>query len=159
MLSATLGNSETVMTAGVETNVEQSANAVNRTLGNSESGIAAGISATGSEQTAEGINRTLASDENGITAGLGARNCGLSAYEIWLQAGNSGTEEDFLASLVGPPGSGVGEAYEIGTGLKVEDNVLSVDSATDFNGDNTRPVEAAFMQEQIGNIELLLKTI
>lgn len=49
--------------------------------------------------------------------------------------------------------------YEIGTGLKVEDNVLSVDSAKDFEGDNTRPVEAAFMQEQIGNIEILLKTI
>lgn len=29
---------------------------------------------------------------------------GLSAYEIWLAAGNVGTEADFLASLVGPPG-------------------------------------------------------
>jgi hypothetical protein len=26
---------------------------------------------------------------------------GLSAYQIWLQAGNTGTEEDFLASLKG----------------------------------------------------------
>lgn len=34
---------------------------------------------------------------------------GLSAYEIWLQEGNVGTEQDFLDSLVGPqgpPGSG-----------------------------------------------------
>ena len=30
---------------------------------------------------------------------------GLSAYEIWLAAGNSGTETDFLASLVGPQGA------------------------------------------------------
>ena len=29
---------------------------------------------------------------------------GKSAYQIWLDAGNSGTEEDFLASLVGPAG-------------------------------------------------------
>lgn len=29
---------------------------------------------------------------------------GLSAYEIWINSGNSGTEEDFLDSLVGPPG-------------------------------------------------------
>lgn len=29
---------------------------------------------------------------------------GLSAYEIWLNAGNEGTEEDFLASLIGEKG-------------------------------------------------------
>lgn len=87
---------------------------------------------------------------------------GLSAYEVWLSLGNTGTEEDFIASLKGEPGA-AGDStvngFEIGVGLKMEDNILSVDSATDFDGDNTRPVEAAFMQEQIGNIELLLKTI
>ena len=30
---------------------------------------------------------------------------GLSAYEIWLNNGNSGSESDFLASLVGPAGA------------------------------------------------------
>ncbi|MFE7485440.1 glycerophosphodiester phosphodiesterase [Streptomyces sp. NPDC057552] len=29
---------------------------------------------------------------------------GASAYDAWLAAGNTGTEEEFLASLVGPPG-------------------------------------------------------
>ena len=29
---------------------------------------------------------------------------GLSAYEIWLEEGNNGTKQDFLDSLVGPPG-------------------------------------------------------
>ncbi|WP_432077856.1 glycerophosphodiester phosphodiesterase [Streptomyces sp. YPW6] len=29
---------------------------------------------------------------------------GESAYDAWLRAGNDGTEEEFLASLVGPPG-------------------------------------------------------
>ncbi len=30
---------------------------------------------------------------------------GLSAYQLWLNAGNTGTEADFLASLVGAPGN------------------------------------------------------
>ena len=49
--------------------------------------------------------------------------------------------------------------YEIGVGLKMKDSVLSVDSAQDFNGDNTRPVEAAFVQTMIGNVEYILQTI
>lgn len=48
---------------------------------------------------------------------------------------------------------------ELGVGLKITERKLCVDSAQDFEGDNTRPVEAAFMQTQIGNIEELLKTI
>lgn len=51
------------------------------------------------------------------------------------------------------------EYDELGVGLKITDRKLCVDSAQDFEGDNTRPVEAAFMQLQIGNIEALLKTI
>lgn len=38
---------------------------------------------------------------------------GASAYEIWLEEGHSGTEEDFLASLVGPTGP-VGPRGETG---------------------------------------------
>jgi len=34
---------------------------------------------------------------------------GLSAYEIWIQEGNTGTEQDFLDSLVGPAGPSGGE--------------------------------------------------
>lgn len=37
------------------------------------------------------------------TAVIGPK--GLSAYEQWLSEGNDGTEDDFLASLIGPPGS------------------------------------------------------
>ena len=29
---------------------------------------------------------------------------GQSAYEVWLAAGNTGTQDDYLASLIGPPG-------------------------------------------------------
>ena len=40
---------------------------------------------------------------NGTNGAPGAN--GLSAYQIWLNAGNTGTEADFLASLVGTPGT------------------------------------------------------
>jgi uncharacterized protein (TIGR02145 family) len=33
-------------------------------------------------------------------------NEGMSAYETWLSLGNTGTEEDFINSLTGPPGDG-----------------------------------------------------
>jgi len=38
---------------------------------------------------------------------------GKSAYEIWLSAGNEGTVEDFLDSLVGPAGKDGASAYQI----------------------------------------------
>jgi hypothetical protein len=46
------------------------------------------------EQGAPGING--ANGENGIN--------GLSAYEIWINQGNSGTEQDFIDSLAGEDG-------------------------------------------------------
>lgn len=38
------------------------------------------------------------------TGGGGAGSNGKSAYEIWLELGNEGTEEEFIASLKGPKG-------------------------------------------------------
>lgn len=38
---------------------------------------------------------------------------GLSAYEVWLQAGNEGTEQDFLDSLKGADGINGKDAYEV----------------------------------------------
>lgn len=56
--------------------------------------------------------------------------------------------------------SGEGFSYKLGTGLKVTDgDTLEVDSATDFEGNNTRPASAALVQGTVGNIELLLRTI
>jgi len=44
--------------------------------------------------------------EQGATGPQGATGeCGLSAYDIWLALGNTGTEQDFLKSLVGPQGA------------------------------------------------------
>ena len=51
------------------------------------------------------------------------------------------------------------ETVQFGHGLKVNGTVVSVDTANDFNGDNTLPITAAAVQESIGNIEALLGTI
>lgn len=39
------------------------------------------------------------------------------------------------------------------------DGHLSVDTANDFDGDNTRPITAAAVEATVGNIEILLGTI
>lgn len=49
--------------------------------------------------------------------------------------------------------------YQIGHGLKLEGDRLSVDTAQDFQGDNTLPITAAAVQAAVGNIEILLGTI
>lgn len=54
-------------------------------------------------QTALGELDTYVSDLE-LTGGSGDGTAGESAYQIWLDAGNAGTEEDFLASLKGPQG-------------------------------------------------------
>ena len=53
-----------------------------------------------------------------------------------------------------------GSSYEIGHGLKLdEDNKLCVDTATKVEGDNTKPITAAAVYTEIGNINALLETI
>lgn len=54
-----------------------------------------------------------------------------------------------------------GNSYHIGHGLKLDTptNTLSVNTVNDFEGDNTLPITAAAVQEQVGNIEILLGTI
>lgn len=51
--------------------------------------------------------------------------------------------------------------YEIGGGLKLDDatNTLSVDTATDVEEDNTKPITSAAVYQTVGNIEILLGTI
>ena len=49
-----------------------------------------------------------------------------------------------------------GQSFEIGDGLKLENNVLSVDTADAVEEDNTKPVTSAAVYTEIGNIEALL---
>ena len=55
--------------------------------------------------------------------------------------------------------SGGGTSYKIGDGLKLEGNKLSVDTATEVEQDNTKPVTSAAVYAQIGNIAALLAEI
>ena len=49
---------------------------------------------------------------------------------------------------------------KLGENLKIsETGHLSVETADDFEGDNTRPITAAAVESTVGNIEILLKTI
>ena len=46
------------------------------------------------------LKATLGESRN-VYGNIGKKNCGLSAYEIWLGLGNTGSEQDFLDSLKG----------------------------------------------------------
>ena len=52
-----------------------------------------------------------------------------------------------------------GYNYEIGYGLKVENNTLKVDAATSVEADNTLPVTSAAVYTTVGNIGAILDTI
>lgn len=54
---------------------------------------------------------------------------------------------------------GGGVNYIIGDGLKLEGRTLSVDTATEVEQDNTKPITSAAVYTTVGNIEALLKTI
>lgn len=56
------------------------------------------------------------------------RVVGLSAYEVWLENGNTGTEEDFLNSLKGKDG---GNGTYMGTEEPTDDAVIWVDTDED----------------------------
>ena len=52
-----------------------------------------------------------------------------------------------------------GQSFKIGNGLKLKNNVLSVDTAEKVEEDNTRPVTSAAVYTEIGNIEALLSVL
>ena len=61
------------------------------------------------------VNEGYFENCSGSSVGTSAGADGQSAYELWLSLGNEGSEEDFLASLVGPqgePGPGSDSAQE-----------------------------------------------
>jgi hypothetical protein len=75
---------------------------------------------------------------------------GLSAYEIWINEGNTGTEQDFLDSLVGPQGvqgvqgnPGVDGSNGAISGVQDEGTPLSVQPNLNFVGDAVEAVDNA----------------
>lgn len=56
--------------------------------------------------------------------------------------------------------SAINSGFELGNGLLWDDvGRLAVDVATDAEADNTRPISAAAVFAEVGNIDILLKTI
>ena len=76
---------------------------------------------------------------------------GKSAYEIAVDNGFVGTEEEWLESLQGT-------GFTTDETLILKDGVLRVNTATEV-GDQTLPITAAAVHTTVGNIEVLLKTI
>ena len=96
-----------------------------------------------------------------------ARSCGFCDFaeaadgvlRFWAESIPSG---DIIARAVlfGPGGAtGSGQTYRFGHGLKQAGNLVSVDTADGFDGDNTLPITAAAVQTSVGNIETILETI
>lgn len=110
-----------------------------------EQGIQGPQGATGpqGEQGIQGIQGETgpqgATGPQGETGADGAD--GKSAYEIWIDEGHTGSEQDFLDSLVGPQGptgatgpvgpqgaTGPAGTYTAGNGIDITNDVISVDS-------------------------------
>lgn len=67
---------------------------------------------------------------------------------------------EYVPSNIPLPDGGGGTGYVIGHGLKITGGTtLEVNAVNNFTGDNTLPATAALVQEQVGNIEVLLGTI
>ena len=79
-----------------------------------------------------------------------------SSYEFTVtngSGGGSGADVPIASDTV----AGI---VRVGENLRISaDGVLSVDTATAVEEDNTRPVTSAAVQTTVGNIEILLKTI
>lgn len=101
---------------------------------------------------------------------------GKSAYEIAVEHGFEGTEEEWLESLKmgdvsdeqiekavnkyldeNPVEAGV--KFKPDETLKLEDGILSVNTADKVEEDNTLPVTSAAVYTEVGNINALLATI
>lgn len=87
--------------------------------------------------------------------------------KTWTTVEASGAAQEALAEAKKYTNSEVqkvkdevgGFAYEIGNGLKVVDNALTVDTATDVEEDNTKPITSAAVYTEVGNINAILATI
>lgn len=101
---------------------------------------------------------------------------GKSAYEIAVENGFEGTEQEWLESLKmgdvsdeqiekavnkyldeNPVEAGV--KFKPDETLKLEDGILSVNTADKVEEDNTLPVTSAAVYTEVGNINALLATI
>lgn len=86
---------------------------------------------------------------------LAAKGDGLAYDEGYLSLMSGDTTLSTVQIVAG----GGGPAYRFGHGFKQDGLDVSVDTVSDFSGDNTLPMTAAGVQATVGNIEALLATI
>uniref|UniRef100_UPI004047D471 beta strand repeat-containing protein n=1 Tax=Algoriphagus sp. TaxID=1872435 RepID=UPI004047D471 len=74
-------------------------------LGNTgtEANFIASLTGPAGQQGPAGVAGATGTTGNRGATGLAGRN-GLSAYQVWIELGNTGTEANFIASLTGPTG-------------------------------------------------------
>lgn len=71
-------------------------------------------------------------------------------------------KEQYYTQIIengGTGGGGEGVSYIFGHGLKQSGRTVSVDIYSDGGADKTLPVSAAIVENAVGNIEVLLKSI
>ena len=73
--------------------------------------------------------------------------------DYWTDDDKSDIVKEVIREL---PAAG---GYKIGEGLKLADNVLSVDTVSKVEKNNTKPISSAAVYTAVGNIEVLLATI
>ena len=92
---------------------------------------------------------------------------GLSAYEVWLENGNEGTEEEFLASLkgeqgeTGPQGPQGKQGPQGPQGPAGEGGSITLDTAMSDTSENAvqNKVIKAYVDGLVGDIETLLSEV
>lgn len=90
--------------------------------------------------------------DNPLSGGILPRGKdGKSAYEIALQNGFEGTEQEWLEYLR--------SGFITDETLTLKGGVLSVNTAQEPDPDNTLPITSAAVATTVGNIEIILKTI
>jgi hypothetical protein len=80
---------------------------------------------------------------------------GLSAYQIWLSRGNTGTQEDFLNSLVGPQGPAGPQGEQGPQGEKGDSAIVFTVVETDLDY-TVSPYEYVFVDTRSGAITITL---
>ena len=88
---------------------------------------------------------------------LGIRKEGETTYQYVDLKGEKGDVGD---NIIPVASSTILGGIKVGENLKIDENgVLSVDTATDVEQDNTKPVTSAAVYVQLGNVEALLSAL
>ncbi|MBQ8505880.1 MAG: hypothetical protein IJ466_00365 [Clostridia bacterium] len=101
-------------------------------------------------------NYTLEAElTTGVIAGASLPEGG-EAGQVLVKTESGAAWQDAAVGYASAEKAGV---VRVGANLRMENGVLSVDTAASVEQDNTRPVTSAAVHTQLGNVEALLKNI